>query len=98
MRGRERSVGPPGGQRGVRRGPEVHLAGCEWSGGPSGGLDEVRRLSQRAAEIGRSSWRARSGREAHPMSREGLGGDPGGIEGVGRPSWETGRDREEWKG
>ena len=32
------------------------------------------------------------------MSWKGLGGPPGGIEGVGRRSWRTRRDREEWKG
>lgn len=70
MRGRERSVVPIGGPRGVRRGLEAHLAGCEWSGGPSGGLDWFGRLSQRAAGVGRLSWWARSGREAHLVGRE----------------------------
>ena len=70
MRVWERPVVPPGGPRSVKRGLEAHLTGSEWSGGPSGGLDWVGRLSQRATEVGRLSKCAKNGREAHPVGRE----------------------------
>ena len=49
---------------------------------------------RRAGMIGRLSLRARQGWEAQLDGREGSGGPPGALGGVGRPSWWDGRGGE----
>ena len=61
--------------------PEVQV--WQGSGGPPGGLEGIRRFSQRSRrklpEVGRPFRRSGRGREAFPKVCKGSGGPPGGL-------------------